>query len=181
MVTYHGSCLCGEIAYEVSGDPALKVPPTPSSPTELTQLGHLPLQILPKGYLPTIDPTNQLETGSAFASDIVFPANSIKFTKGKPKRFNELGSSGKYVQHHFCGNCGSSVYGVLEVLVCLGFVFADDRILWRSFALVVWMIIQTISLNMSFIPRVNFLGCLLFPGLRNIIPCLEKLRRELGR
>jgi hypothetical protein len=60
-----------------------------------------------------------LETGSAFASDVVFPAGSIKFTKGQPKRFNEKGSSGKYVQHHFCGNCGSSVYGVLEVLVCV--------------------------------------------------------------
>src|ERR1700694_901276 len=101
MVTYHGSCLCGEIKYEVSGDPALKA------------VCHC--KSCQKGIYPTAI-NLILETGSAFASDVVFPSGSIKFTQGKPKCFNELGSSGKYVQHHFCGNCGSSVSGVLEVL-----------------------------------------------------------------
>src|SRR5579859_5311679 len=67
MVTYHGSCLCGDIAYEVSGDPVLKA--------------TCHCKSCQKGTYPTLasDVTNDVETGSAFASDVVFPANSIKF------------------------------------------------------------------------------------------------------
>ena len=116
MVTLHGSCLCGEIKYEVTGEPVLKV--IVSSMFGL--INRRLVIVSPAKRVCLLKQRNEeLETGSAFATDIVFPANSIKFLKGQPKRYNERGSSGKFVQHHFCGNCGSSIYGVLEVLVHL--------------------------------------------------------------
>lgn len=134
MVTLNGSCLCGEIKYEVSGEPVLKATchctscqkgtESPQSTHTISPYITLPLFSFCRvsflnlfrwiGFETDVD---LLETGSAFASDIVFPANSIKFTSGKPKTYNERGSSGKFVKHNFCSNCGSSVYGVLEVLV----------------------------------------------------------------
>jgi hypothetical protein len=55
--------------------------------------------------------------GGSYSSDAVFPAGSLKYTKGQPKIYNQAGASGKNVEHIFCGRCGSQLGATQEVLV----------------------------------------------------------------
>ena len=41
--------------------------------------------------------------------------NSVQVEKGKPSIFTRLGDSGKPMHHHFCKNCGVTVY--IDVVV----------------------------------------------------------------
>ncbi|KAF3073502.1 glutathione-dependent formaldehyde-activating enzyme domain-containing protein [Trichoderma breve] len=85
-----GSCLCGEVAY------------ASSSPATLTALCHC------------LD--CQKWTGSTYTANAVVPEASFQVTKGEPKFYDTIGDSGKKNRHFFCANCGSSLYGVLDVM-----------------------------------------------------------------
>ncbi|KXG53329.1 Glutathione-dependent formaldehyde-activating enzyme/centromere protein V [Penicillium griseofulvum] len=92
-MTLHGSCMCGAIAFTSDYYTAEPV---------LTALCHC------------VD--CQKWTGSAFTSNVVVPRDTFKVTKGTPKYFDIAGASGKNNRHFFCGTCGSSLYGELDVM-----------------------------------------------------------------
>ncbi|CZT18588.1 probable DUF636 domain protein [Ramularia collo-cygni] len=85
-----GSCLCGQVGYEYTGEPAV------------TALCHCT--------------DCQKWTGAAYTSNAVVPRTSFKVTKGSPKDYDAVGASGKINKHWFCGTCGSSLYTELEVM-----------------------------------------------------------------
>ncbi|KAJ9662628.1 hypothetical protein H2198_001300 [Neophaeococcomyces mojaviensis] len=89
MVTT-GSCLCGDIKYEYTGDPAV------------TALCHCT--------------DCQKWTGAAYTSNAVVPRTNFRVTSGTPKTWDVKGDSGKINKHFFCGQCGSSLYTELEVM-----------------------------------------------------------------
>ncbi|KAK7228058.1 hypothetical protein V2G26_000228 [Clonostachys chloroleuca] len=90
MAATKGNCLCGEIEYQFTGEPAV------------TALCHC------------VD--CQKWTGGAFTSNAVVPRTAFQVTKGTPKSFDAIGASGKVNKHFFCSNCGSSLYTELEVM-----------------------------------------------------------------
>ncbi|KAJ9612716.1 uncharacterized protein PV06_02259 [Exophiala oligosperma] len=90
MSTTRGSCMCGGIKYEFTGEPAV------------TALCHC------------ID--CQKWTGGAFTSNAVVPRTSFKVTQGTPSSYDATGASGKINKHFFCPTCGSSLYTELEVM-----------------------------------------------------------------
>jgi hypothetical protein len=85
-----GSCMCGEVAIEYTGEPAA------------TALCHCT--------------DCQKWSGSGFTSNVVVPRTSFKVAKGSPKTYDAIGDSGKINKHFFCGNCGSSIYTELELM-----------------------------------------------------------------
>ncbi|KAG9235934.1 DUF636 domain protein [Amylocarpus encephaloides] len=85
-----GSCLCGAINFNYTGEPAL------------TALCHCT--------------DCQKWTGSAYTSNVAVPSTAFSITKGKPKKYDMKGSSGKSYPHYFCGDCGSSLYGEPEFM-----------------------------------------------------------------
>ncbi|KAI0554386.1 DUF636 domain-containing protein [Xylaria curta] len=85
-----GSCMCGDIRYQFTGEPAV------------TALCHC------------VD--CQKWTGSAFTSNAVVPRTAFSVTQGTPRSYDVTGASGKINKHFFCSNCGSSLYTELEVM-----------------------------------------------------------------
>ncbi|KAF9636623.1 hypothetical protein BFW01_g7519 [Lasiodiplodia theobromae] len=85
-----GTCLCGDIAVEYTGEPAV------------TALCHC------------VD--CQKWTGAAFTSNIVVPRTKFRVLRGNPKAFDAIGASGKINKHFFCPRCGSNLYCELEIM-----------------------------------------------------------------
>ncbi|KAG4254700.1 hypothetical protein BFJ72_g15138 [Fusarium proliferatum] len=56
----------------------------------------------------------QKRTTSAFSSNMIIPRTALKVTKGETRTYPHLGDSGKLYHHHFCGNCGTEVFGMPE-------------------------------------------------------------------
>jgi hypothetical protein len=72
-----GSCMCGGIKYEYTGEP------------QVTALCHCT--------------DCQKWSGGAYTSNIVVPRTDFKVTSGKPKEYAAVGNSGKKNNHFFCG------------------------------------------------------------------------------
>ncbi|GAO15232.1 uncharacterized protein UV8b_04215 [Ustilaginoidea virens] len=89
-MTTKGSCACGEVQFQFTGEPAT------------TALCHCR--------------DCQKWTGGAYTSNAVVPRASFSVTKGSPKTWDAVGSSGKINKHFFCGDCGSGLYTELEVM-----------------------------------------------------------------
>ncbi|KAI1825230.1 DUF636 domain-containing protein [Xylaria intraflava] len=85
-----GSCMCGEIKYQFTGEPAA------------TALCHC------------ID--CQKWSGGSFTSNALVPRSVFSVTQGTPKTFDVTGASGKINKHFFCPTCGSSLYTELEIM-----------------------------------------------------------------
>lgn len=85
-----GSCLCGEVTYEFTGEPALTV------------LCHCH--------------DCQKWCGAVASSNMIVPRDQFKVTKGSPKKFGVKADSGKTNTRVFCGNCGSSLFSEVEAL-----------------------------------------------------------------
>ncbi|MCJ1455368.1 hypothetical protein MMC28_005723 [Mycoblastus sanguinarius] len=83
-----GSCMCGAIGYEYTGEPMV------------TALCHCT--------------DCQKWSGGAYTTNVVVPRKDFKVVKGSPKHYNIKGDSGKMNDHWFCGDCGSSLYTELE-------------------------------------------------------------------
>jgi len=86
---YSGSCLCGEIKYECTGEPVFS--------------GNCHCKDCQKS------------SGSGYVPILIFTADTIKIT-GNPKFYEKLGDSGKKIERGFCTLCGSTVFGKLEVI-----------------------------------------------------------------
>lgn len=82
-----GQCLCGDVSYEVSGDPLICV------------ACHCK--------------NCQRQAGSAL-SIIVGVAEDAVTINGELKTYNDTGDSGASVRRQFCPNCGSPVFTRLE-------------------------------------------------------------------
>ncbi|KAL5487583.1 hypothetical protein ACEPAI_5691 [Sanghuangporus weigelae] len=85
--TYHGSCLCGAIKFEVNADPVV------------VSCCHCKNC---KKY-----------TGTVFTTNVVFPAGSVRVTSGESaiSIFHDTAQdSGNSLLRKFCGICGSPLY-----------------------------------------------------------------------
>lgn len=83
-----GQCLCGAIAYEIDGEPAM------------TGVCHCR--------------NCQRQAGSAFSTLAGIPKPAFRFTRGEPKLYADSDTaSGNTVERWFCGNCGSPIYSAL--------------------------------------------------------------------
>lgn len=54
-------------------------------------------------------------SGSGYVPVLIFTEDTIKIT-GNPKFYEKLGDSGKKIERGFCTQCGSTVFGKLEVI-----------------------------------------------------------------
>ena len=80
-----GQCHCGSIAYEADIDP------------DRTFICHCQ--------------DCQNFSGSAFRVRIIVPSDKFKITGGTPKTYTKIAESGTQRVMHFCGNCGTHIYG----------------------------------------------------------------------
>ncbi len=87
-MTITGRCLCGQISYEVAGDPLTTV---------ICHCEHC-----------------QRQSGGAYSVNVVIMEPQITVT-GELSTFEDRGEHGDavYVRRRFCGNCGSPIYSAL--------------------------------------------------------------------
>lgn len=83
----HGRCMCGDVQYTLAGEPLL------------TALCHCR--------------QCQRQTGSAFSIVAMVPEDQFELT-GETRVFTDKGDSGRPVERHFCGNCGSPILSRIE-------------------------------------------------------------------
>jgi hypothetical protein len=87
-MTITGSCLCGQVKYEIDNAPAV------------TGVCHCK--------------NCQRQAGSAFSTLAGVPRAELHFTAGEPKVYVDPDTqSGNPVERYFCGNCGSPIYSAL--------------------------------------------------------------------
>jgi hypothetical protein len=80
-----GGCLCGAIRYTVD------------APITLLRVCHC---------------THcQKASGTGASINAVVPTASFKITQGAPRRYDDKADSGRTLYRHFCGDCGSPLYG----------------------------------------------------------------------
>jgi len=60
----------------------------------------------------------QRSTGAAYAPVAFFPSESV-FISGKVRYFQSTGGSGKPIRRGFCPECGSQLFGLVDVLPAL--------------------------------------------------------------
>ena len=84
-----GGCLCGQVRYEVNGEP------------EVTAVCHC-------RYC-------QLRSGSGFGILVYFKEGNFIITKGKSYFYNFKSESGNNWKNQFCKNCGTTLTSRLEV------------------------------------------------------------------
>ena len=85
MAKTTGGCLCGNIRYEIEGEPFRMVN------------CHC-------------DDCRKV-TGSAYATNLFFQEDQITLLQGTPKRFEHVADSGNSMFKEFCDTCGSQVFG----------------------------------------------------------------------
>ena len=89
MPTHTGQCLCGQVKYEIDGDPVA------------AGICHCK--------------NCQRQTGTAFSTLWGVPKTALHFTAGKPSVYRDSETdSGSTVERWFCGNCGSPIYSAIE-------------------------------------------------------------------
>jgi hypothetical protein len=110
-MTTTGGCLCGNLRYEVEGEP--------------TAIG--------KCYCTDC----QKESGTGHMTFVSFPADAIR-TSGEVRQFVKLGDSGNEVVRVFCPSCGTTIAGYPKVLGGVGVIRAgtldDPSALTATFA-----------------------------------------------
>ena len=84
-----GGCFCGAIRYTASGEPVLQ------------------LICYCKDCLATC--------GTAGYAGYMVKEKDFSVTKGKPISHTRSGQKGRSVHRHFCGECGSNLFGVTEL------------------------------------------------------------------
>jgi len=87
MSRFTGSCLCGEVSYDVDAEPMFM------------------------GVCHCKD--CQKATGSAFEAVVGIPEAGLSM-KGSPKTFSTMGASGKTLTRSFCPQCGSTMMSRAE-------------------------------------------------------------------
>ncbi|MFZ1742978.1 MAG: GFA family protein [Pontixanthobacter sp.] len=95
--TITGGCLCGEIQYEIDGDPVMQI---------ACHCTHC-----------------QRQAGSAFSTIVGAVEPALKVS-GEPKTYQDSGESGHAVWRQFCGSCGSPLFSKVETVPGLIFIKA---------------------------------------------------------
>lgn len=85
-----GSCLCGEIKFEFSGEPLKRV------------LCHCT--------------DCRKVSGAHYSDNAIVSDDAFKLLSGSPKSYAKSADSGKLITSYFCANCGCTVYRVGEWL-----------------------------------------------------------------
>ena len=85
-VTRTGGCLCGAVRYESEGAPVFS------------------LQCHCRDC--------QRSSGTAYIAAIRVPSAGFRITQGAPKRYVGKADSGNEIIRAFCGDCGSSLFGL---------------------------------------------------------------------
>lgn len=87
-MTISGRCLCGEVTYELTGDPIATV---------ICHCDHC-----------------QRQGGGAFSVNLLAHASQLA-TSGELRTYTETGENddGEYVHRRFCGSCGSPIVSEL--------------------------------------------------------------------
>lgn len=88
MSKISGRCLCGKVSYEIDGEP------------------------LSTGFCHCR--SCQKETGAQALPFLFLPKEAVTIT-GETKSYSQAGSSGQHLHRHFCPNCGSCIFGHLDV------------------------------------------------------------------
>jgi hypothetical protein len=88
MSVMKGSCLCGSLKFEVSGDPIFQ------------------------GFCQCMD-CRKAATGSFPAMG--FPPGAVKVT-GEYRTYSKAGDSGKAIHRNFCPNCGGVAFDNIDVM-----------------------------------------------------------------
>ena len=89
MSKFSGGCLCGEVRYEVTGNP------------------HTCYSCHCRDC--------QYITGGSPNNAIYIPKAILKINRGKPSSYTSKSDSGSRITRFFCGNCGTSLYGESEI------------------------------------------------------------------
>jgi hypothetical protein len=89
MANIKGSCLCGQVTYEISGEPMF--------------VGHCACQ------------SCQKTTGSGHSSVAAFADSDVK-VHGEVKSYQGTGDSGQPTTLQFCPNCGSRLFSRPSVM-----------------------------------------------------------------
>ncbi|RVX69162.1 hypothetical protein B0A52_07138 [Exophiala mesophila] len=79
-----GSCFCGNIKIEYSGEPAM---------TALCHCGDC-----------------RKISGGNYSNNIVVPSANFSITSGKPKEISKTADSGKSITSGFCPDCGTTLF-----------------------------------------------------------------------
>ncbi|KAF1957201.1 hypothetical protein CC80DRAFT_492004 [Byssothecium circinans] len=79
-----GGCLCGEVRYQVEGEPVKKA------------LCHCA--------------DCRKQSGSTYSTNAIYKESDLKVTKGTPKEHATKADSGNIIASHFCANCGSTLW-----------------------------------------------------------------------
>lgn len=56
----------------------------------------------------------QRRTGSAFGISTYFEKDQVKSIKGNRRDYRRSSDSGRWIEYHFCPECGATVYWTLE-------------------------------------------------------------------
>lgn len=108
-MTHTASCRCGQLRVMASGDPA-----------RVSACHCL---------------NCKKRSGSAFAAQVRFPAECVT-VEGQSNSFDKAGDSGNVASFHFCPECGSDVYylidGKFEGLVAIPLGAFDDPFAFKQ-------------------------------------------------
>ena len=96
-MTMTGTCLCGQVTYEVASEPLA---------TAICHCRHC-----------------QRQSGSAFSLIVAVPTGAVTVT-GEPKTFADTADSGAAVDRKFCPECGSPIFTVVVATPELTFIKA---------------------------------------------------------
>jgi hypothetical protein len=83
--TLAGGCLCGAIRYTVNA---------PIKELRACHCGDC-----------------QKSSGASGSVNAIIPSAALEITQGTPKRYVVTADSGRTLYRHFCGDCGSPIYG----------------------------------------------------------------------
>lgn len=114
MSKIEGSCLCGQIHYQSSAEPAVMA---------LCHCTHC-----------------QKQSGSAFSALVAVPAGTLEINRAQLKFYDDKGDSGQPVRRGFCPNCGSAVISEVAVTPDLEWIKAGtlNDTSWYSPTVSIW-------------------------------------------
>lgn len=88
MTAVEGGCFCGEVRYQISGAAVIQ------------------LYCFCKDCLAI--------TGTDGYAGYMVKEADFQLTKGTPRTHDKISKEGRTVKRHFCGNCGSNLWGKTE-------------------------------------------------------------------
>ena len=101
-----GGCFCGEIRYQITGEPVIQL------------------------YCFCEDCLSIIGT-DGYAGYMVKDADFL-LTNGSPSTHKKLSKHGRTVKRHFCGTCGTNLWGQTEIgLVSVAAGTLDDRSVFK--------------------------------------------------